>query len=1482
LQCSQCGQNNPDGFKFCGECGVALAVERVCPSCRTANADGVKFCGQCGTPLATAAAAAAPPARAGAPLPSSFAAGRYKVRAFLGEGAKKRVYLAHDTRLDRDVAFALIKTEGLDADSVVRIRREAQAMGRLGDHPHIVTVFDAGEEDNAPYIVSQHMSGGSVEDLLVRSDDHRLPSERAMQIAAQVAEALAHAHARGIIHRDLKPGNVWLDDGGNAALGDFGLAVAVDRSRMTMAGMMVGTVAYMAPEQALGRAPDARSDLYALGAMLYEMVTGRPPFLGNDAVGVISQHINTAPVAPTWHEPSVPSPLESLVLRLLAKSPEERPASAQDVANELRQILARSTVTTGPQRIGDDITDLRQLDWGRFVGRRDEIDQLRAALELTLSGKTTLAFIAGEPGIGKTRLAQEFAVYAELRGAQVLTGRSYEGEATVPYRPFVEALRQYVRAKPDGELRQQMGAGAPEIATMVSDVRQRFPDIQEAPKLEADAERLRLFDSITTFLRNASVAQPIVLLLDDLHWVDRPSLLLLQHVARHATNDRLLLLATYRDVELDRTHPLSEALAGFRRLERFTRVALRGLSQDDVEAMLTSIDTDEANALQRHALGQALYQETKGNPFFIREVLSHLIEERLIVRQGGRWVGRVSSVSDLGIPEGVRDVIARRLGRLTPDCRAMLTRASTMVRGFTWEALRAINPQSDEEALLSLLEEALAAQLVAPRREETPIVYDFTHPLIRHTLYDEISGPRRVLLHRQIGAALEALYRDNFDAHAGELAYHFYQAAPGGDVQKAVDFATRAGERAMALHGHEEAVGHFERAMQALELAQPVDERALARLLVLAGHALWHAGDFAQARDRYHRGARLARSVAAVDLLVEAAVGYGGNVASFAAGTVDQRLIEMLEAALAVLPDEDSEDRAILMATLAGALAFERSSQQRVRQLCDASLAMARRLARPNVIGRVLTYRHWALTIPGNARQRLEMAIEIVRVGEAAADLQLQLQGWLWASLDHVEVGEWHLAENAAARYHDLVETIRSPYYRWFGLVWDGMLALMQGRFDEGESLAQQALAAGQGTGNANALQVFAGQLAWIRLEQGRLAEIEPVIKGALAQNPDWAAWRAVLAMVYSETGRLDEARETVAELCRDRCAAIPRDFLFLITVGVVCIVLTEVQDAEAAAEVYGAAIDDADAFVVVPGLAAGPLASFLPVTTTVLGRFDESEALYAHAYESARRAGATYTLNWTRQYEARTLLRRDAPGDRTRALELIDLSLEAAQQHGWPRMTRRGLADKVKAQGLDPASISLYSSIDRVATAVTEERPAVWRDAVAPDGTVTIMFSDIEDSTVLTERLGDAKWQDLLRQHDALVRSSVEAHGGFVVKHLGDGFMVAFQSARSGVECAVAIQATFANEGVLPEPVRIRIGLHAGEAVRENDDFFGKNVVIASRVAGNAHGGEILVSSVLRALVESSLDPALFGPPRTVQLKGLEGEHTVYPLVPL
>ncbi len=476
--------------------------------------------------------------------------------------------------MDREVAFALIKTDGLDETSRTRIQREAQAMGRLGSHSHIVTVFDLGEDQDQPYMVTELMGGGDVEGVIEDAEDHRLPLEQAIKIAQETCRGMEFAHSRGIVHRDLKPGNVWLTADGTAKIGDFGLAVSLDRSRLTTEGMMVGTVSYMPPEQAMGGEVTPRSDLYSLGAMLYEMVTGRPPFLGDDSVAIIGQHINTPPVAPTWHNGNCPRALDALILRLLAKVPRERPDSATDVLSALDAIDLATSVEQDATGV-DETHALDSLAGGVFVGRQREMGDLKGCLEDALSGRGRLVTLVGEPGIGKTRTAQELATYAGLRGAQVLWGRSYEEQGVPPYWPWVQAIRTYVREKDPQQLQSEMGSGAADIAEVVSDVRERLPDLQPAPELEPEQARFRFFDSIAAFLKTASQRQPLVLVLDDLHWADQPSLALLQFVARELGGARLLIIGTYRDMELSRQHPLAEALGELTRERLFQRFIMR-------------------------------------------------------------------------------------------------------------------------------------------------------------------------------------------------------------------------------------------------------------------------------------------------------------------------------------------------------------------------------------------------------------------------------------------------------------------------------------------------------------------------------------------------------------------------------------------------------------------------------------------------------------------------------------------------------------------------------------------------------------------------------------------------------------------------------------------------------------------------------------------------------------------------------------------
>lgn len=318
--------------------------------------------------------AATAPASSPIETPTSFANGRYEVKSVLGEGGKKKVYLAHDTTLDRDVAFGLIKAEGLDADSRQRIIREAQAMARLGDHPNLMPIFDLGDENGQPYMGQRLMVGGDVEALIEDAEDGRLSLEVALRIASEICSGLEVAHAKGIIHRDLKPGNVWLTNDGTVRIGDFGLALSLDRSWLTQEKVMVGTVAYMPPEQATGGEVTAQADLYSLGAMLYEKVTGRPPFKGDDDIATIGQHINTPPVALGWHNPALPQTLDSLIMRMLSKDPAERPESATELLQALEAIDPAEATAAREEEQGS----LDAMSGGVFVGRHRAMDALKS------------------------------------------------------------------------------------------------------------------------------------------------------------------------------------------------------------------------------------------------------------------------------------------------------------------------------------------------------------------------------------------------------------------------------------------------------------------------------------------------------------------------------------------------------------------------------------------------------------------------------------------------------------------------------------------------------------------------------------------------------------------------------------------------------------------------------------------------------------------------------------------------------------------------------------------------------------------------------------------------------------------------------------------------------------------------------------------------------------------------------------------------
>ena len=741
-----------------------------------------------------AAPAVVPTSSRAQELPTSFVDGRYTVERFLGEGGKKRVYLAHDQLLDRDVAFALIKTEGLDEVGRERIAREAQAMGRLGTHPRVVSVFDLGEHTSAdgstqPYIVTELMGGGDVEALLEDAEESP-PLGRTLEIATAVCRGLEFAHAKDVVHRDLKPGNVWLTEEGVAKIGDFGLAISLDRSRLTQHGMMVGTVAYMPPEQALGGETTPQADLYSLGAMLYELVTGRRPFVGEDPTAIISQHINTQPVAPSWHSEHCPPDLEELILHLLAKAPEDRPATASEVLAALEAVdpAAASARDSGAN-------PLDRLARGVFVGREAELERLRTAFDEAFSGRGQVVMLVGEPGIGKTRTAQELETYARMRGAQVLWGRAHESSGAPAYWPWLQVGRAYRGLVGRERLSALPVEQAVELQRLFPGLRDIVPDLPEPPPVADEGAQFRLFDAMTAFLRDASEQTPLLVTLDDLHTADKPTLLLLAHLAREIGRARLLVIGTYRDTDLDRTHPLAEALVEMNREQLFSRLPLRGLSREEVASYVGSV----ANLEPSRELIDHIYEETEGNPFFLSEVGNLMAEEGTLT---------ADSLSDVAIPEGVREALGRRLDRLSPEANELLTVAAVAGRLFTHGLLGAVSAH-DDGTLLTLVEEALEARVI----EEEGAVgeYRFTHALMQETLLAELSAARRVRLHATIGEALEALYGEAAEEHAAELAGHYVESAAlqRDHAGRAARYSKLAGEQAEASLAWAEAARHY-------------------------------------------------------------------------------------------------------------------------------------------------------------------------------------------------------------------------------------------------------------------------------------------------------------------------------------------------------------------------------------------------------------------------------------------------------------------------------------------------------------------------------------------------------------------------------------------------------------------------------------------------------------------------------------------------
>lgn len=1274
ISCASCQQANPHDATFCGECGASLNTASPCPTCGRPNPAPLKFCRGCGSRL-TATIAALEPTRPRLAAPVAFAGGRYQLQRLLGEGSKKLVYLAHDSLLNRLVALSLFKGDRLDQNSLIRIQREAQALAQLGDHPHIVTLYDAGEDHGQPYFVSQYMAGGTLQEYIERAQSSQpLSIAQTLTFAEQLCQALVHAHQHGVIHRDLKPSNVWLTEDQLVKLGDFGLATSLDHSRLTLEGVLVGTAAYVPPEHLQGKKLDARSDLYSLGVILYEMASGRPPFVGDSLVSLIAQHLHAKPVAPSHHNPEVAQALDTFILSLLAKEPNDRPQSAKEVAHIL-QTLTLAGETKSPSVAAAPAHALDGLANEIFVGRDYEMDLLREKLEEALAGHSRVVLLLGEPGIGKTRLATEVATYAQLRGARVLMGRCHEDEGAPPYWPWMQMVRTYTSACPLYQLRSELGAGAVDIARVIPAVRESLPDLPVPPTVDPEQARFRFFDSFTQFLQQVTQRQPLVLLMDDLQWADVSSLKLLQFLAREVGEMRLLVLLTCREEAITQPHSHASALGALLRAPGSYSITLHGLAKHEV-ARFIELTTGTTPVDE---MATSVFQETEGHPFFMTEMV------RLLTTERPHHAFSTQGPTRRQLPRSIQSVIEQRLSHSSEECQRLLSIAAVIGREFSFPVLdlvaqtvqrdqTTVGTSSGTTSLPELLDEALAARLLTTVADGIGR-YSFSHALIRDVLYHTAPTARRIRWHRAIGEALETLTGMLDESACAEIAHHFAQAAPGGgDAEKAITYTKRAADRAMESLAYEEAASHYDRALQLLDLQGPELPRRCS-LLLDWGEAQHRAGNSPRAREIFQRAAELAKTLQAPTELARAALGFGGEL--LIPGRIDTELVHLLENALAAQPTDESTLRAQLLGRLAMELYHAPEPQQR-EQLSAQAVALAQRLGDTATLANVLSTRRYAIWAPAHLAERLTVTNDMVRLGRQLGHQGMELLGHHWRVIDRLERGDILGVEADIAEVARLAQELRWPFHLWYCAVFRAMRALLAGQLGEGERLAHQARAIGEHARLPVAMQMFGMQLFLIRREQGRLDELEPAVKHFAAQSSAFPVSRYLLAYCYSELERTEEARQVFAPLAAQHFADLPRDLNWLIGRAYAAEVSTLLNDTHAATSLYDDLSPYAAHFLVVGRavICYGSVAHYLGMLATVMARWQEAEQHFLTAMQHHQQIEAPALLARTRYEYARMLLARQDTGDHEKAADLLELALTTAQA-----LAINGLENKINRQ---------------------------------------------------------------------------------------------------------------------------------------------------------------------------------------------------------
>jgi hypothetical protein len=888
-----------------------------------------------------------------------------------------------------------------------------------------------------------------------------------------------------------------------------------------------------------------------------------------------------------------------------------------------------------------------------LVGRADLLGRLRAAADAAAAGRGQLLLLAGEAGIGKTAVATEAAAYARGRGARVLWASCWEGDGVPGYWPWVQVVR--LLGPPDAP-------AAPSLARLAGRAAAPAPP-DDAP---AEAARFQLFDELTAALLEAAAAAPLLVVLDDLQWADAPSLLLLRFLARRLHGAAVLLLGTYRDVDVAGDHPLAPLLAEL--AGSATVLPLAGLGEAEVAGVMAELTGERPPP----GLVADVHRRTGGNPFFVQQVTSLL--RRPAGSPGPRSTGPA-------IPPGVREAVRRRLARLGRPCAEALATAAVVGPEFPAALLARVHgvPVS---AVRDLLDEAARARILeAPEDPLRP--YRFTHDLFRESIVAALGAAARSRLHLEVARALEAERAAGGEVTPSQLANHFVLAADAGGQDEAVRYLALAAGEATRRLAHEEAARHWQRLLDVLDAAAGVAGSRRADALIELGDARRRAGDLLGGRQAYLRGADLARREHDGARLARAALGLHAIGSRSWPSQVDE-LLDVLEEAAEALGDQDTPARARVLASLARELAWTGLDLARAARLAGAAVATARRAGDPATLASCLLARHNAIWGPGNAAARLALTGEIVALAGRGGERELLVEARLLRVADLLELAD-PAAHAELAEAVRAAEALRQPRFRHAALTRRAMLALLTGRLGEVEALIGEAAALGEEIGEPDARDVQHEQLWDLRSAQGRRTELLEQMRALL---PDGTPqWHGILALSLLERGDLEGA-EAAAGALPEVGAAAPKDRNWMVAAAYGSELLAAGGDRGTRERLYDALAPYAGGAVVVGAAITvkGAVDHHLGLLAAALARPDAAAAHFRRALAAHERLGARPWALRSRYELAR--LRLADPGARDAARATLAAVARDAGRLGMAELAARAEArhraagDAVAARG--------------------------------------------------------------------------------------------------------------------------------------------------------------------------------------------------------